>query len=29
LAEKILPLNRIGGEISHRVTGQSLAEVRN
>jgi len=28
LAEKIMPLNQIGAEISHRVTGQSLVEAR-
>jgi len=28
IAEKIIPLNQIGAEISHRVTGQSLVEAR-
>jgi chemotaxis response regulator CheB len=29
LAEKILPLDQIGGEICQRVAIQTLAEIRN
>jgi len=29
LAQKILPLDQIGGEIIHRVAAHSMAEVRN